>query len=302
MILALKALEIGEGDEVITVANSGVPPIAAIRAAGATPRFVDVEPGSLLLDASELERALSPRSRCVIVIHLYGRPVVMAPIAEFARAHDLKLIEDCSHAHGALHRGRHVGNFGDVACFSFYPTKNLGAYGDGGLCISGDKALLDRLRLLRMYGLEDGKVAGPEGLNSRLDELQAAILRVKLGHLEESLEMRRSLAGLYAQRLADGPYGLPAVTPGDDHAYHLFVVRCPDRGRAISKLEQAGIGHAVHYGEPVHLMRAYRFLGLERGALPETEKGCAEVLSLPLYPGLPVDVPRKVSEALLGAL
>jgi dTDP-4-amino-4,6-dideoxygalactose transaminase len=301
MILALKALEIGEGDEVITVANSGVPPIAAIRAAGATPSFVDVEADSLLLDASALERALTPRCRCIIVIHLYGRPVVMAPIADFAQAHDLKLIEDCSHAHGAFHRGQHVGSSGDIACFSFYPTKNLGAYGDGGLCLSGDKALLDRLRLLRVYGLEDGKVAGPEGLNSRLDELQAAILRIKLGHLEESLEMRRSLARLYSERLADGPYGLPAVTPGDEHAFHLFVIRCPDREQAISRLEKAGIGHAVHYGEPVHLMRAYRFLGLGRGTLPETERGCDEVLSLPLYPGLPEDAPERVSEVLLDA-
>jgi len=299
MILALKALDIGEGHEVITVANSGVPPVAAIRAAGAMPRFVDVEAGSLLIDVSALEQALTPATRCIIVIHLYGRPAELGALLQFARAHDLKVIEDCSHAHGAMHGSRHVGSFGDIGCFSFYPTKNLGAYGDGGLCISGDERLLERLRLLRMYGLEDGTVTGLEGLNSRLDELQAAILRVKLSHLGESLEMRRRLAGRYRELLREGPYALPEAAAGDEHAYHLYAIRCPDRREALSRLESASIGHAIHYGEPVHLMRAYSFLGYGEGALPVTEKGCGEVLSLPLYPGLAESELNKVAEALL---
>jgi dTDP-4-amino-4,6-dideoxygalactose transaminase len=299
MILALKALGIGEGDEVITVANSGVPPVAAIRAAGAMPRFADVEEESLLLDPYALEQALTAATRCIILIHLYGRPASIATILDFARRHDLKVIEDCSHAHGATHRGRHVGSFGDIGCFSFYPTKNLGAYGDGGICISGDEELLERLRLLRMYGLEDGTVAGLEGLNSRLDELQAAILRVKLSHLGESLGMRRRLARRYRELLQGGPYALPVSADGDQHAYHLYAIRCADRKAAVSRLEKASIGHAIHYGEPVHLMRAYSFLGYGRGALPVTEKGCGEVLSLPLYPGLAESELEKVAEALL---
>jgi len=299
MILALKALGVGEADEVITVANSGVPPVAAIRAAGAIPRFVDVEAESLLMDASALERALTPATRCIILIHLYGRPAALEAILDFARAHDLKVIEDCSHAHGATHGGRHVGSFGDIGCFSFYPTKNLGAYGDGGLCVSGDEQLLERLRLLRMYGLSDGTVAGLEGLNSRLDELQAAILRVKLSHLGETLEMRRRLAQRYGELLAGGPYALPAAEDGDEHGYHLYAIRCPDRQEVVSRLDKAAIGHAMHYGEPVHLMRAYSFLGYGRGTLPVTEKGCGEVLSLPLYPGLTLSDIEKVAEALL---
>ena len=194
LILALRALEVGPGDEVLTVANAGVPPVAAIRAVGALPRFVDVSPASLLLDPARLEQARTKRTRCVIPVHLYGRPAAMKQILEFASHHDLAVIEDCAQAHGARIDERHVGTFGSIGCFSFYPTKNLGAFGDGGAIVSNDPALLGRVRALRFYGFDAARSAQHEGVNSRLDELQAAILRVKLTHLEEDLASRRDLA------------------------------------------------------------------------------------------------------------
>ncbi len=301
VILALKALGIGEGDEVLTVANAGVPTVAAIRSAGATPRFVDVDPESMNMDASLLEEALTPRTRCILPVHLYGRPAAIDEIVELARERELSVIEDCSHAHGGAYRGRHVGCFGRIGCFSFYPTKNLGAYGDGGICITQDEEIAGRLRRLRMYGLEEGLGAGSEGMNSRLDELQAAILRVKLRHLDESLAERRRLARLYLERLAGSAYRLPQAPEGCDHAYHLFVIRCDDRDGAIARLRAAGIGHAVHYPIAVHLMPAYRGLGYAEGELPETEAACREVLSLPLYAGLDPAAVEAVSEALRGS-
>jgi dTDP-4-amino-4,6-dideoxygalactose transaminase len=298
MILALKALGIGEGDEVLTVANAGVPPVAAIRSAGASPRFADVDAESMNVDVDSLEAALTSRTRCILPVHLYGRPAPIDEIIELAQAHDLPVIEDCSHAHGGAYLGRHVGSFGRIGCFSFYPTKNLGAYGDGGICITQDGEMESKLRRLRMYGLEEGLGAGSDGMNSRLDELQAAILRVKLRHLDESVAERRRLAELYLERLAGTKYQLQGAPPGSAHAYHLFVIRCDDREAAIGRLEAAGIGHAVHYPIPVHLMPAYEGLGYAEGDLPATEVACREVLSLPLYAGLEPEAVEAVSEAL----
>lgn len=298
--LALRALGIGPGDEVITVANAGVPPIAAIRAAGAMPRFVDVEPARLLIDTSRLEAALTPSTRCLMPVHLYGHPVPMKPVLEFAARHGLRVVEDCAHAHGARQDGRHVGTLGDAGCFSFYPTKVLGAYGDGGICITRDRDLAHRLRRLRMYGFDDEPVARVEGVNSRLDELQAAILRAKLRHLDENLAERRGLADRYAAGLAGSTLSHTAPAPGVDHAYHLFVVLVPDREATIRTLEQAQIGHGLHYPVPAHRMDAYRSLGVREGQLPVTERACARVLSLPLYPGLPTEAVDRVVSALAG--
>jgi dTDP-4-amino-4,6-dideoxygalactose transaminase len=301
LTLALRALEIGPGDEVITVANAGVPPVAAIRAVGASPRFVDVHPGTLLLDVSALEAALTPRTRCVLPVHLYGQPAPLDPICAFAREQGLRVVEDCAQAHGAHYRGRHVGTFGDVGCFSFYPTKNLGAFGDGGACVSGDPELIERIRPLRMYGFRNDRHAHREGVNSRLDELQAAILRVKLAHLDESVADRRELAELYLKGLADS-WLQPLERAADGrHAYHLFVVRSEDRAAAIEALERGGIGYGVQYPEPVHRMEAYRFMGYRAGDLPVTERAADRVLSLPLYPGLPVAAVEQVLRTLLAA-
>ena len=298
LILALRALDVGRDDEVITVCNAGVPPVAAIRAVGATPRFVDVRGDTLLLDATALPSALSDRTRCIVPVHLYGQPVDLDPVLQFAAAHKLPVVEDCAQAHGATSRGRHVGGFGDIGCFSFYPTKNLGAYGDGGLCVTRREDLYDRLRMLRMYVFRGDGHAHCEGLNSRLDELQAAILRVKLRHLAEALEERRAIARRYVAGLADSELVHPRSTPETTHGYHLFVVQTDDRKAACQRLHAAGVGFGIHYPEPVHRMKAYRFLDVGAGTLPVSERACQDVLSLPLYPGLESALVERVVRAL----
>lgn len=299
LILALRSLGVGSDAEVITVANAGVPPVAAIRAAGATPRFVDVDPETLLMDPAQLEGARTERTRCVLPVHLYGQPAPLAPILEFAERHGLGVIEDCAQAHGASYCGAHVGGFGSVGCFSFYPTKNLGAFGDGGLCVCRDPDLEQRLRALRNYGFRDDRHAHFEGLNSRLDEIQAAVLRVKLRRLSRAIEVRRELAQGYIEGLAGSPYRPVELTPDGEHAFHLLVVRAPDRPRLIEHLNRAEIGFGIHYPEPVHLMEAYSFLGYRAGDLPVTEKACETVISLPLFPGLEAGEVEQVVKALL---
>ncbi len=298
LVLALRVLGIGPGDEVITVANAGVPPVAAIRAVGATPRFVDVGPGTLLIDVGSIEDAITPATRCIVPVHLYGQPVDLDGIMAIARARNLRVIEDCAQAHGATYRGRHVGTFGDIGCFSFYPTKNLGAFGDGGACVTDSPDLADRLCLQRMYGFDGDRYAHCEGLNSRLDELQAAILRVKLAHLNPAITERRQIAARYVEGLADGPIRPLDLVEGTEHAYHLFVVRPGDRPACAERLEQAGIGFGVHYPDPVHLMTAYAFLGHREGDFPVSEQASREILSLPLYEGLETASVDRVLQAL----
>ncbi len=298
LVLALRVIGIGPGDEVLTVANAGVPPVAAIRAVGATPRFVDVDPGTLLIDVGSIEDAITPATRCIVPVHLYGQPVDLDAILTVARARNLRVIEDCAQAHGATYRGRHVGTFGDVGCFSFYPTKNLGAFGDGGACVTDSPELADRLCLQRMYGFDGDRYAHCEGVNSRLDELQAAILRVKLTHLDATIAERRQLAARYVERLADGPIRPLELVEGTEHAYHLFVVRTGNRPACTQRLERAGIGFGVHYPDPVHLMTAYAFLGHREGDFPVSEAAGKEILSLPLYDGLEPDAVDRVVHAL----
>ncbi|HKQ62714.1 MAG TPA: DegT/DnrJ/EryC1/StrS family aminotransferase [Candidatus Polarisedimenticolaceae bacterium] len=302
LTLALRALGVGPGDEVITVANAGVPPVAAVRAVGAVPRLVDVDPASLLLDPERLDQAWSPRTRCVLPIHLYGQAAPLEPIVAFARRRGLCVVEDCAQAHGTLYRGRHVGRFGEIGCFSFYPTKNLGAYGDGGLCVTADPRLAARLRQLRMYGFRDDRQAHLEGVNSRLDELQAAVLRVKLRHLDDALRERRALAAHYQRGLAGSAYELPRSPEGTESAFHLLVVLAADRARLQAALDQAGIGWGVHYADPIHRMPAYRWLGYAVGDLPVSERACASVLSLPLYAGLKPEQVDRVVQVLRQAV
>jgi len=299
--LALRALGIGAGEEVLTVANAGAPPVAAIRASGAIPRFVDVDPESLLLDPALLERALGPRTRCVLPVHLYGRAAPMEPILAFAARHGLAVVEDCAQAHGARPQGHHAGTRGAIGCFSFYPTKNLGALGDGGACVTGDPALAARLRRLRMYGFDGDRVAHVEGVNSRLDELQAAVLRVKLRRLDHHLSRRHALASAYRRALEGSSIRCPEPPEPAEHAWHLFVVRPLDRARAIAALDRHSIGHAIHYEHGAHRMEAYSFLGYRAGDLPQTESACASVLSLPLYPGLDDRAVTAVAAALREA-
>ncbi|MCH2171323.1 DegT/DnrJ/EryC1/StrS family aminotransferase [Myxococcota bacterium] len=296
LLLSLRALGIGTGDEVITVANAGVPPVAAIRASGATPRLVDVDDATLLLDPERLEGALTERTVAVIPVHLYGQAAPLDPVLAFAQRHRLRVIEDCAQAHGASYRDRPVGSLGDVGCFSFYPTKNLGALGDAGFVATRNPELADRLIELRMYGYRGDRQAHREGLNSRLDELQAAVLRVKLAHFDAALAERKALAERYEAALDPALHRVVFENPDSRHAHHLLVVRCRNRAASMAALDAAGIGHQVHYAPPVYRMEAYAFLRETSGALPVSERAAEEVLSLPLYPGLSMaDVDRVCS-------
>jgi dTDP-4-amino-4,6-dideoxygalactose transaminase len=301
LIVALRALEIGPGDEVITVANTAVATVAAIRAVGATPRFVDIDRKYLLMDVSRLEAAITPRTRCILPVHLYGHPADMPRISAVAQKHRIPVVADCAQAHGASLDGQHVGTFADIGCFSFYPTKNLGAMGDGGLCTTQDPLLADRIRRIRCYGFDGDRIAHLEGMCSRLDELQAAILRVKLGHLDDMLRVRRRLADIYTTMLQDAPFWLPSIAPGAEHAFHLYVIRTMDREGVIARLERNEIGYGIHYPVPIHLMPAYEWLDYGPGDLPVTEQAAGQVLSLPLHAGLTEEQVRSVASVLLEA-
>ena len=297
--LALRALGVGAGDEVVTVANAGVPPVAAICATQAKPVFVDVEESTLLLSPAKILPALSERTRCILVVHLYGQPVDLDPVLEIAREHDLAVVEDCAQAHGAAYQRRHVGTFGDVGCFSFYPTKNLGAYGDGGACVTSSPELAERIRALRNYGWNADRSSVIEGFNSRLDEIQAAILRVKLRRLSESVAQRRRIAGEYRRRIAGSKHGLLGSTPQASHAYHLFVIRASNRPHLVEVLRERGIGFGIHYPVPVHLMPAYEPLGCQPGDLPVSEAAAEAIVSLPMFPELEDSEIANVADALL---
>jgi dTDP-4-amino-4,6-dideoxygalactose transaminase len=294
--IALAALDVGPGDEVITVSNAGVPPVAGIRATGATPRLIDIEAETLLFDPRRLENAFTNRTRAIVPVHLYGQPVALDAVLHFAKEHGLRVVEDCAQAHGARYRDRHVGGFGDAGCFSFYPTKNLGAYGDGGICVTHDPQIARRLRRQRMYGYGEARQSVVEGRNSRLDEIQAAILRVKLRSLDEAVATRRSLASRYRAGLEGLPFRHPAPTKGGEHAYHLFVVQAANRALLSRALSDAGVGHGFHYEWPVHQMEAYR--DLAHSELRISEDVCERVLSLPLYPTLSEEAVDRVIEAM----
>jgi dTDP-4-amino-4,6-dideoxygalactose transaminase len=297
--VALSASDIGSGDEVITVSHTAVATVAAIELANATPVLVDIEPDYYTLDPSRLEAAISPRTRAVIPVHLYGQPADLAPILEIARRHGLRVIEDCAQAHGAMYQGRRVGSWDDIACFSFYPTKNLGALGDGGMVVTDDPALAKKARLMREYGWAERYVSHIRGWNSRLDELQTAVLRVKLRYLDADNAARARLATIYNQLLADTDLVLPIERPGSNHVYHLYVVRTKRRDELRAFLKKQGIRTLVHYPVPVHLQPAY----LERlpggDDLPQTERAAREVLSLPMYPELTEPDVKAVAEAIL---
>jgi aminotransferase EvaB len=289
LAVLLMAMGIGPGDEVITVPNTAVPTVSAIRMAGATPVLCDVDPETALMDLSGLERHITPATRAVIAVHLYGNAVDIAALRERIGARPIRIIEDCAQAHGARLDGRMVGTLGDAAAFSFYPTKNLGAYGDGGACVSRDEALLAECRKVRMYGFEQTYCSVREGVNSRLDEVQAAVLNVKLPYLPRWVARRREIAAWYDEGL---PPLLRRVVPGRgvEHAYHLYVVRAPQRDRLRAALAEQGVGTGIHYPYPIHRMPAYAWMGLGDGSLPVAERLAREVLSLPMYPEL--DRPR----------
>lgn len=285
--LALRALDIGAGDEVIVPANTFIATWLAVTYAGATPVAVDPDTGTFNVDPAKLEFAITPRTKAVIPVHLYGQPANMAAIREIADAHGLRIIEDAAQAHGARFAGRRAGSWGDCGCFSFYPGKNLGCFGDGGAVTTDDADLAERLRLLRNYGSREKYHHDLPGVNSRLDELQAAFLRVKLRFLDEWNDRRAAVARTYAEALADARgVTLPAVEVGAETVRHLFVVRHPQRDELQRHLAKRGIGAQVHYPVPPHRTQAYAAGGWLGGPLPVSEQLAAEVLSLPIGPHL----------------
>lgn len=284
--VALLACGIGAGDEVITVAHTAVATVAAIELTGATPVLVDIEPDYYTLDPSKLEAVISPRTKAIIPVHLYGQPADLLSILGIARRYSLRTIEDCAQAHGALYNGKRVGAWGDIGCFSFYPTKNLGALGDGGVIVTDDAEIARRCRLLREYGWAERYVSSLRGLNSRLDEVQASVLRIKLRYLDADNRARQRLAQQYTALLADCGLQLPSVRENVTHAYHLYVVRSGHRNDLQAFLRAREIGALIHYPLPVHLQPAYRDRLPGVNALPETERTAREVLSLPMYPEL----------------
>lgn len=295
--LALRALGIGTGDEVITVANAGMYSSTAILAAGARPRYVDVESDSMLIDLASLDNAFTPATRAVIVTHLYGRMADIAGVMELARRRGIPVIEDCAQAHGARRHGQAAGTWGDLAAFSFYPTKNLGALGDGGLVTGRDPDLLARVRHCRQYGWAGRKYecSLPGGRNSRLDELQAAILRAKLPYLDGWNARRREILRQYRDSLAETGWGLPAA-PDEDNVAHLCVVRPRNRDKVRALLAARGIGSDIHYPIPDHRQPAYAITN-GQVALPVTESLCRRVLTLPCFPEMHDDEIASVIDA-----
>lgn len=286
LTLALMALDIGPGDEVVTAAHTYAATLLAIRRVGARPVLVDASPSDFFLDLDALEQAITPRTRAVIPVHLYGLMGDMARVMELAKRHDLRVVEDAAQAHGARLEGRAAGSFGDCGCFSFHPSKNIGAAGDGGFVACSGDELADRLRRLRDFG-KSGKYELTElGLNSRLDSLQAALLSVKLKRLESWNERRRELAAAYREALADTPLVLPSEPAGRHHVFHLYVVRVPGDGRdrLRRRLAECGVRAGIHYPIPPHRQRAFADLGYSTGAFPVAERLASEILTLPLFP------------------
>ncbi|EHJ47735.1 Glutamine--scyllo-inositol transaminase [Solidesulfovibrio carbinoliphilus subsp. oakridgensis] len=286
VMLALLALGLNPGDEVVTVANTAVPTVSAIVSAGGAPRFVDIDPATGLMDVSKLEAAITPRTRAVVAVHLFGQCVDMAAVRAVADRHGLFVVEDCAQSHGATQGGRVAGSLADAAAFSFYPTKILGTYGDGGMVLTDRAEVAEKLKRLRFYGMEKTYYALEHGFNSRLDEIHAAILRGKLKHLPGYIARRRELAGRYDAALAGTALTLPATAPGNEHAYYLYVVRHPRRDAVMAGLRERGVNVNISYPWPIHTMTGYAHLGYKEGDLPATEAAAREIFSLPLYPSL----------------
>ena len=287
--LALRAVGVKPGDEVITAANTCVPAVCGIAASGATIALADVSDDTLTMCPKSLRSAITPRTRAIVPVHLYGHACDMDAIAAIAREHNLKIVEDCAQAHGSRYKGMKCGTLGDAAAFSFYPSKNLGAYGDGGTVLTRDPDVAERVRMLRNYGEESRYRSVSEGFNSRLDEIQAAILRVKLRHLDAWNAARRERADVYVGLLRETEAAVPKVADWAQSNYHLFIVRTPHRDALCDHLHRAGVGTQIHYPTPIHLQPAYISLGNTAGAFPVSERACNEVLSLPMYPELPMD-------------
>jgi dTDP-4-amino-4,6-dideoxygalactose transaminase len=299
--LALLAAGVGPGDEVITVPFTFVASVATILYAGAKPVLVDIEPRTFNMNPDALEAAISPRTKAIVPVHLYGHPADMDPILELARKHKLVVIEDAAQAHGAKYKGRSSGSIGDIACFSFYPAKNLGAYGEGGAVTTTDPEYARTIRMLRDWGQDRKYHHLLHGYNYRMEGFQGAILRVKLRHLERWTQTRRAIVKTYNDRLAGADVVRPSETPWARHVYHLYTLRADNRDSLQAALQNAGIQTGIHYSTPVHLQPAYTALGYGPGSFPESEKAALEVLSLPLYPELSDSQIEDVAKAVMQA-
>lgn len=296
--LALLALDIGPGDEVITVANTFIATVEAISAVGAQPVFVDIEPDTYLLDAAALEAAITPRTKAIIPVHLYGLMCDMDAIQTIARRHGLAIIEDACQAHGAVYRGQPAGSLGDVACFSFYPAKNIGSIGEGGMLVTNDAEIAGRARILSRHGEERRYYHSEPGWNFRLSEVLASAVRIQLPQADAWCAGRRQVAAWYEELLFGLPLRRPIQPDGREHVYHLYVVQVDHRDRVRAALDERGVGTGVHYPLPVHRQEAYRSLGLSEGALPVTEATAPRLLSLPMFP----EMTRQQAEYVAGSL
>jgi dTDP-4-amino-4,6-dideoxygalactose transaminase len=296
--LALLAVGVRPGDEVITVPFTFVATVSAIEYAGARPVLVDVEPDYWTMDPAKLEAAITPRTKAIMPVHLYGQPADMDPILAIAEKHGIPVIEDACQSHGSEYHGRRCGSMGRLGCFSFYPGKNLGAYGEGGAVVTSDPEMAKKIRLLRAWGEETRYEHKYRGFNYRMDGVQGAVLGVKLRHLEAWTEARRRNAAEYGRRLAETSVALPRERSDVRHVYHLYVVRLQQRDAWRERLNEAGVQTGVHYPIPVHLQPAYRDLGYAAGAFPVSERAAAEVLSLPMFPELTAEQIAQVALAL----
>jgi dTDP-4-amino-4,6-dideoxygalactose transaminase len=300
--LALIAAGVGPGDEVITVPFTFVASVAAVLYAGAQPVLVDIDPRSFTLDPVAIEAVITPRTKAILPVHLYGQPADMDPIMEVARRHGLIVIEDAAQAHGAKYKGRPVGSIGDMACFSFYPGKNLGAYGEGGAVTTSNAEFARTIRMLRDWGQDRKYHHVLRGFNYRMEGFQGAILRVKLRHLEQWTEARRALVHQYDELLADCEVETPTEMPWARHVYHVYTLRSDDRDALQAALTTEGIQTGVHYSVPVHLQPAYADLGYGAGAFPQAEAAAKQVLSLPLYPELSIESIKEVARIVRKAV
>ncbi len=296
--LALRAFEISDGDEVITAANTFIATTLAISSAGATPVLVDIHPDTYNIDVEKIEEVITDRTKAIMPVHLYGQPADMDAINRIAKKHKLLVIEDACQAHGAKYKGKPAGSMGDAAAFSFYPGKNLGAYGDGGMVVTNNTKVADGLRLLRDYGQKEKYHHLIKGYNRRLDTLQAAVLRTKLGYLNEWNESRRKNAFKYNELLQDSRAKLPVDADFAGSVYHLYVIRVQNRDEMLSYLHGKGVSAGIHYPIPIHLQTAYNDLGYQKGDFPVTEQFADEILSLPMFPELSEDQINYVAKTL----
>ena len=284
--LILRAYDIGPRDEVITAANTFIATALAITNTGAKPVLVDIDPDTYNLDPAKLEAAITPATRAIMPVHLYGQTADMDPILKIARKHGLRVVEDAAQAHGARYKSRRAGGLGDAAAFSFYPGKNLGAYGDGGAVVTNDAVLAERIHMLRDLGMRVKYHHEIKGFNHRLDTMQAAVLRVKLRHIDDWNAARRRVARQYDEQLADLPIITPYTPIWAEQIYHLYVIRTDNRDALQGHLKEAGIASGLHYPIPIHLQPAYQELGYQEGDFPITERYAKKILSLPIYPEL----------------